>query len=261
MELNKPDIQKLLQTKTIGRDLQVFPEVRSTNDTAFSLALEGGPEGTVVLADSQTGGRGRLNRSWQSPAGQNLYLSVILRPRISPGLSPRISLVAAVAVADALSAFCPGFVSIKWPNDVLLGGRKACGILSELTLGDNSVDFIILGIGINVNMKKEDFDPEHRERSTSIFEETGRIISRREAAVTVLQRLDYWYGVYLAGGFQEIKGQWLSWCAMIGRRCRIGINGEIIEGLAVGIGDNGALIIELGSGEKVTVLTGDATVL
>ena len=151
-------LRKSLSGRLVGQNVIYLKTVDSTNECAFGLAKNGVSEGTVViLADEQTRGKGRLQRVWQSPPGLNIYTSVILRPPIKPAVAPRITLMAGVAVAELLSQCHVKGVSLKWPNDVQIGGRKVCGILTEMKVIGDRVDFVIVGIGLNVNMRKEDF--------------------------------------------------------------------------------------------------------
>ena len=174
MQFDAKALQLRMAGKVIGRLLHYRETVDSTNRFAMGLAREGAPEGTVVLADRQTAGMGRLQRAWQSPPGCNLYLSVILRPPVAPPDASPITLLAGVAVAEAIASVCPaGVVGIKWPNDVQIRGRKVCGILTEMATAGGS-RAVIIGIGLNVNIKRENFDPGHRDSATSLREETGR---------------------------------------------------------------------------------------
>ena len=155
MDFNEQNLAVRLSGKRIGSNIHFFTEVESTNDVLLKLARGGAPHGTVVIAESQTKGKGRLSRQWQSPPGCNIYASIALRPSIKPVYAPQITLMAGVAVADLLSGYCTGGITLKWPNDVQIGGKKVCGILAEMSASDEGrVDFIVVGIGI----------PRHRRR-------------------------------------------------------------------------------------------------
>ena len=167
MNWNLEILEKSLAGKFFGHKLYYYPVTGSTNDEAFKLGIAGALEGTVVIADSQTKGRGRLQRSWHSPVSSNIYTSVILRPQIDPVRAPQISILAGIVVAEVLARYCPDKIKLKWPNDVLLDGKKVCGILSQAKTAVNEVDFIVLGIGINVNINYNQFPKEIQKLATS----------------------------------------------------------------------------------------------
>jgi BirA family biotin operon repressor/biotin-[acetyl-CoA-carboxylase] ligase len=242
-------------TPLCGRD-----SVDSTNRLALELAREGAAEGTVVIADRQTAGRGRLQRAWQSPAGCNLYLSVILRPEVPPEDLAQVTLLAGVAAAEAVAAVCPEGLSIKWPNDLLIRGRKVCGILTEMRT-EAGRHALVVGIGLNVNIGRQDFDPGLRQSATSLREETGRLISREEMAVVLCGRLGFWYDTFLAEGFEPVRREWLARSAMVGQRARVLFRDEVQEGIVTGIDRDGALLIRPDSGSVLRVVAGDATIL
>ncbi len=178
MPLNEASLKKHLAGKFVGHTLYYYEETGSTNDEAFLLGVKGAPEGTALIAERQNAGKGRMQRTWHSPPGANIYTSVLLRPHFSPNHAPQISLAAGVAVADTLEPFCPGAVSLKWPNDVQIRGKKVCGILTQMKTAGGAVDFVVVGIGVNVNWKREEFPEDIREMATSVSMEAGREISR-----------------------------------------------------------------------------------
>lgn len=231
--------------------------VDSTSRLAIDLAREGAPEGTAVVAERQTAGRGRLGRTWESPARLNLYLSVILRPEIPPAEVPRIALVAAIAVAEAIERTSALEPSIKWPNDVLLGGRKAAGILTELEAEADRVRFVVLGIGVNLNATREDFPPELRDKATSIAVEKGHPVDRAAFAAALLARLDEDYDELLVRGFGGLRARYEARHALAGRRVTVaGARG--IEGTVLGIDEEGALLLETDRGVE-RVFSGEVT--
>lgn len=260
MPFDAKALRSMLAGRNLGGLLEYRETVDSTNRVALRLAREGAAEGTVVLADSQTAGRGRLNRSWQSPAGTNLYFSVILRPTVAPPDAAQITLLAGVAVAEAVSSVCHAGVGIKWPNDVRIRGRKVCGILTEMRIEGEEVA-VIVGIGLNVNIRKEDFDAGHKDTATSLREETGRDQSREELFVLLCERLEQWYGAFLKDGFAAVRAGWLLWSEMAGKRVRILFRDEAQEGIVAGIDRDGALLISDGRGELRRITAGDATIL
>jgi BirA family transcriptional regulator, biotin operon repressor / biotin---[acetyl-CoA-carboxylase] ligase len=253
-------VRSVLAGRKIGGLLCYRESVDSTNRVALCLAREGAPEGTVVLADSQTAGRGRLNRSWQSPPGSNLYFSVILRPTVAPADAAQITLLAGVAVAEAVSTFSPAGVGIKWPNDVRIRGRKVCGILTEMrTEGGKAA--VIVGIGLNVNIRKGDFDAGHSDTATSLQEETGREHSREELFVLLCGRLEQWYEIFLGEGFAAIRAGWLLRSEMAGKTVRVLFRDEVQEGVVQGIDRDGALLISHSRGGLRRITAGDATIM
>jgi BirA family transcriptional regulator, biotin operon repressor / biotin---[acetyl-CoA-carboxylase] ligase len=260
MQFDANALRSRLTGRKLGSPLYYREAVDSTNRFAMKLAREGAPEGTVVLADSQTAGRGRLQRAWQSPPGCNLYLSVILRPAVAAPEASRITLLAGVAVAEAIASISPAGVGIKWPNDVRIRGRKVCGILTETATAGGSRG-VILGIGLNVNIMRENFDPGHRDAATSLREETGREHSREEIAILLCERLERWYDTFLHAGFAPIREEWLSRSDMTGKRVRILFRDEVQEGVVEGIDRDGALLIADGQGNVRRITAGDATIV
>jgi BirA family transcriptional regulator, biotin operon repressor / biotin---[acetyl-CoA-carboxylase] ligase len=260
MEFDIHALRSRLAGRKIGSPLHHLETVDSTNRFAVGLAREGAPEGTTVIADHQTAGRGRLQRVWQSPPGCNLYLSVILRPAVAPSEASQITLLAGVAVAETLALLCPEDVAIKWPNDVLIYNKKVCGILAE-TAAAGASRAMIVGIGINVNIRNEDFDPGHRDAATSLLEETGRKHAREDLAFLLFDRLGKWYETFQHDGFAKVREEWLSRSDMAGKRVRISFRDEICEGFMEGIDGDGALLLADGQGNVQRITAGDATII
>jgi len=216
--------------------------VDSTNRLASELARAGAPEGTVVVAEAQTAGRGRLGRTWASPAHLNLYLSLLLRPPLAPAEVPRLTLVAAVAAAEAIEATIGEPPGIKWPNDVLLGGRKAVGILTELEAESERVRFAIVGIGVNVNATAADFPPELRRKATSLALAGGHPIDRAAFAGRLLARLEADYGELVRRGFDALRRRYERYHVLPGRRVRVQ-GAQALAGTVRGIDADGALLV------------------
>ncbi len=242
-------------------EVHYFEAVGSTNTIACQLALAGAREGEVVVADAQTKGKGRLDRVWQSPPGINLYTSMILRPRIEPATAPQITLMAGVAVAELFSGCCTGGVSVKWPNDVLLKGRKACGILTEMKASAGRVDFIILGMGLNINMNPEDFDPTLRAAATSLKIETGKVYDRLEMISTLFDLIEKWYRVFLRTGFPGLRETWLGYADILGKRIKVVYKDEFQTGIVTGIDDDGTIRMQGEDGAGHRVIAGDVHIL
>ncbi len=258
---NEHDLANRLSGRLVGNRVHFLKKVDSTNIYASGLAKAGAPEGTVVIADCQTKGKGRMNRVWQSPPGRNIYTSIVLRPSIETAMAPKITLVAGVAVAGLLSEYCPEGVTLKWPNDVQIGGKKICGILTEMKTSGGKVDFVIVGIGINIRMKKKDFHGEFRDNSTSLIEEVGRDISRSDLTVELYGFMERWYKEFLAVGFGPIKDEWLKYAGIIGKDIKVVLRDDIQEGKAVGIDDYGALLIFDEKDKIKRVIAGDVSLV
>lgn len=244
--------EKLLRTflkcSVFGKQIQLLEKTVSTNNNALSLAFKGAPEGTAVLADCQTGGKGRMSRSWFSPPGKNIYTTVVFRPEMEPALAPQITLVSGVAVADILDKYCPGKVALKWPNDVLIGGRKACGILAESRSTAMRVEYIVVGIGININISEDELDEVLRPIATSLRIETGRDFVREEVAARLYESLEKWYFTFRDSGFAPIREKWLECSGMAGKEISYSSQGQTVKGRVTGMDHDGALLCDVNGG-------------
>jgi BirA family biotin operon repressor/biotin-[acetyl-CoA-carboxylase] ligase len=257
LPLRVDQIQGRLGTNRLGKKIHYFIKLDSTNSHARRLAEQGAQAGEVVIAESQTQGRGRLGRPWVSPPHVNLYLSIILRPKLPPVNAPQITLMAAVALAEALSAFIPVLPAIKWPNDVLAGGKKLAGILTESVCHGERIDFVILGIGVNINYPAESMPDAIRKRATSLISLTGASVSRESVVRRLIQDLDRCYGELEETGFQSLAPRWEARFELRGKKVRVEMTDRIIIGTARGIDRDGALILEDGRGELQRVVAGD----
>jgi len=206
--LRPEEIQRGLETKRLGGKIYYFAEIDSTNVFARKRAQEGGLEGEVVIADSQTRGRGRLGRNWISPPCVNLYLSVILRPRLAPLHAPQITLMSAAALAETVRSFVPFLPEIKWPNDILVGGKKLAGILTESSCNADKILFVVLGIGVNLNFPRDQMPEAIRDSATSIMILTQSPVDRVVFARQLLLNLDRCYGELEEKGFPWIVRRW-----------------------------------------------------
>ena len=245
-------------TKRLGGAMVTCAETSSTNTVAAKLGEEGAAEGTVVLAESQVRGKGRLGRVWMSPPGTNLYCSVLLRPPILPSNAPQLTFLSVVAVVRAIR-FCSKLTPvIKWPNDILVNGNKVAGLLNEMTAETDRVATVVLGIGVNLNMAREQFPDDLRHPASSLFLESGVRVDRIAFTRNLLEALDELYDRYLAGGYPEIRDEWLSCCGIIGKRVCVSDTATPERvGLARGIDENGALLLELCDGTVERVYSGD----
>ncbi len=241
----------------IGHPLFIYQEVASTNDIACDLALKGIREGATVVADAQTRGRGRLGREWFSPRGVNLYLSTILRPPIPPWKGPQLVFLGAMAVVRAVEGL--GLrVEVKWPNDILVKGRKLSGILTEMSSEPERINFVILGIGVNVNMEEEMLPPELKGRATSLRGETGRVVDRARFAASLIHHLNRYYRLFLDQGSAPILDEWKGYSFLDGREVEVLGPGSVLRGIVLGVDDDGALLLRTSHGVE-RVISGDVT--
>jgi BirA family biotin operon repressor/biotin-[acetyl-CoA-carboxylase] ligase len=255
--LTPSEVSPLLTTKWMGRVIHHFYSVDSTNSTAYALAVQGAKEGEIVVAESQRKGRGRLGRKWFSPQLSNLYLSVILRPAIPPQQASLITLMAAVATAGAIERFAGLQPMIKWPNDILLRNRKVAGLLNEIHSEMDRIHFVILGIGVNLNMDEKMFSKEIRRLATSLKRETGQSISRKAFLQTLLEELEVWYETLLKEGATPVLKAWRDKAQIHGRPVRVTFFGEVLLGTAIDVDSDGALILETREGERKRIVAGD----
>jgi BirA family transcriptional regulator, biotin operon repressor / biotin---[acetyl-CoA-carboxylase] ligase len=256
--LHADDLLSLVAgNRVIGRDIRVFQETSSTNDVVDRLARDGVGEGVVVLAESQSKGRGRLGRKWLSPSGTGLWFSVLLRPNLRPQEATQVTVLAATALARALRQHGIGQPAVKWPNDILVGERKVAGVLTELAAEIDRVRYIVLGIGVNVNFTE--IPQELRGIATSVRMETGRAARRAELAASILRELDFDYDRLCQGEFSRIAEEWAGQCATLGRRVSIRVGDRSIHGRAESLDESGALLLRTDHGHLERILGGDVT--
>lgn len=251
-------IRSALTGKNTDRKIVVLEETDSTNIAAKELAASGAPHGTVVAADRQTAGRGRMNRSFVSPSGKGLYMSVVIRPELDMKFVPMITSAAAVAASFAVEKLCGHEVQIKWVNDLYMNGKKICGILTEasLDLEIKSLEYAVVGIGINVRSMKDDFDDELNLRAASVEDETGIVIDRNLLCAEILNNLDIWLGKIEDRSYilEYRRREYLT-----GKYISAEYGGKTISGTAVGIDRNANLMVELPNGEIINLNSGEAT--
>ena len=252
-------LSRLPKVEVIGRDIQVFQETTSTNDVVERLARDGVPEGSVVFAETQTRGRGRLGRRWTSPAGKGLWFSVLLRPAMMPQAVTQITIAAATAIARAIRQKTALSPQIKWPNDILLGPRKVAGVLTELNAELDRVRYVILGVGLDVNLAPTDFPAELRPLATSLAIEAGRQISRAEMAAALLEELDRDYARVRGQQFAELANEWEQQCDTVGCHVSIRLGDRIVAGRAEALDDDGALLVRTEHGHLERIIGGDVT--
>lgn len=250
-------ISKSLTTRWLGRTFHFYNEVDSTNATAMDLAQQDAPEGTVVLAEQQLRGRGREDRSWHSPAGVGIYCSIILRPKLSPAKTMLLTLMTSVAIARAVALETNLSPRIKWPNDILINDKKVVGILLESKVGATEVEHAIIGFGINVNHTPADLPQELLLAASSLFIELGEPVDRSKLISKILAEVEYLYEGLQQGGLAIILEEWRRFSATLGRHVRILQQGELTEGIAVDVTEEGALLVRVEQDSLITVHAGD----
>lgn len=262
--LNTPDLlhaedlrARLGDPRVIGRQIQVFAQTTSTNDAVDRLAGDDAPEGIVVFAEAQSRGRGRLGRRWVSPARKGLWFSVLLRPPLRPWETTQLTVAAATALCRAIRQQTRVSPEIKWPNDLQVRGRKLAGILTELHAELDRVKYVVLGIGVDVNVNATDFPADLRATATSLKIETGRAIARPELATAMLRELDHDYARVCEGRFAEVADEWAAQCSTLGREVSITVGGRLLAGRAEALDETGALLVRTEHGRLEHVLSGD----
>jgi len=257
--LHVAEVKDGLKTKLIGRTLHSFRELTSTNDVAKELARMGAKEGTVIVAETQTCGKGRLNREWISPRG-GLWFSIIMRPKVSPRDAPKLTFMMSVAVAKTLNKLFDLKAEIKWPNDVLVKGKKVCGILTETNTKGASVNFVVVGVGVNANFTMLDFPADLRGSSTTIQEELKREIEREALLRSLLEETERYYNMFTEGKFNTILAEWKHLSKFLDSYVEVKSFDEKIEGWATDIDESGALILKLKDHTLRKIVSGDVTV-
>lgn len=257
--LSEADIRSGIVTRRIGQVIHLLHVVDSTNDEAKALAVRGALEGTVVIADAQERGRGRMGRSWTSPRGVGVYFSVILRPAIQPPAAPALSLLGAVAVAEAIEAVAGLAPGVKWPNDLIVRGRKVGGILGEVAAEASHLHYVVLGIGINVNQTEASFEGELRHTATSLRIEAGRLVDRTAMIRSLCESLDRWYNCFLSEGLAPIIERLRQCCLTLGQKVVARSGDQQLCGLAVDLDHAGALVIRDADQRLHRLIAGDVT--
>ncbi|MBU5444003.1 MULTISPECIES: biotin--[acetyl-CoA-carboxylase] ligase [unclassified Paenibacillus] len=246
-----------MNTKTMGRSIQLVETAASTQTLAQQLAAQGAPEGALVIAEEQTAGRGRMGRSWHSPSGKGIWMSLVLRPRISLQFTPQLTLLAAVAICRSLQKFIPAKVGIKWPNDLLVNGRKICGILLESSAEDERIRHVIAGIGISVNLTEADYPEELRAKATSLRIEAGRKIDRAEIILDIMREFETLYELYHEQGFAPIRTLWELNSVTLNRPITVRTANGSIDCVAKQLDETGALIVLNKDGERLKLFSGE----
>jgi BirA family biotin operon repressor/biotin-[acetyl-CoA-carboxylase] ligase len=258
--LDPADIRRFVRAQGLGSRIECVAETDSTNSDLCAAGRAGAPAGAVLFADGQRRGRGRLGRQWASPPGLNLYGSFLLRPALAMEDVPLVTLAAGVAVAESVEAFAGVTAAIKWPNDVLLERRKVAGILTEMEAAGGRPAFVVVGVGVNLNAREEDFPPEVRALATSIALVSGKSVDRARFAAHLIDALDARYESLLRDGFSSIHPAWSQRDALRGRRVAVQLGDRVLEGVALGLAANGRLRLETGAGME-EIVAGDVSIV
>ncbi|WP_211744977.1 biotin--[acetyl-CoA-carboxylase] ligase [Paenibacillus sp. Marseille-Q4541] len=260
-QYHQDEIMQYVNTNTFGRRVHLLESTFSTQVDAIKLAEEGEKTGTLVVADMQTNGRGRQGKNWFSPAGKGIWMSLILRPELPIRYMPQLTLLTGVAVCSAIRNVTGVEAGLKWPNDILVDGRKVCGILLESATEDNKVRYCIAGIGIDVNLSEQDYPEELSSIATSLKIESGSMISRSKLIGEVMNELEARYEQYEKEGFAPILKEWEALSASLGKQVRTETPNLVIEGKAIGLSDSGGLIVLTKEGKKSTIFSGEVEIL
>ena len=255
----KAKIESLLATKWAGRALSYVPEIDSTNIYAGRLGNEGAPHGTMVVSDKQTAGKGRRGRTWDSPAGENIYLSLLLRPEIAPDKASMLTLVMALAVAEGIREETGADPRIKWPNDIVLDGKKVCGILTEMHAEIGRIHHVVIGVGINVNGSH--FPKEIQETATSLFLQIGKKQNRAVLIVRIMERFEALYEQFADNGdLSGLLGDYNRLLVNVNRLVRVLDPKTAYEGVALGVNEKGELLVRTDDGRVHEVYSGEVSV-
>ncbi len=258
--LNADDLLGLVaRNEVVGRDIRVFEETSSTNDVIERLARDGVKEGVVVFAEAQSKGRGRLGRRWISPARKGLWFSVLLRPGLQPQAATQLTVASATALCRAIREQTTLRPEIKWPNDILINGRKVAGVLTEMGAELDHIKHLTLGIGIDVNLTSSEFPAELRKIATSLRAESGQPVSRIDLAAEVLRQLDLDYSRIRSGQFDAVASEWAGQCTTLGRRVTIHVGTRALTGRAEALDNDGALLLRTDHGHLERIMGGDVS--
>ncbi len=253
-------IRHYLSTKILGQKIHSYQSLGSTNSTAWQLAEQGAPEGTLVVADRQTAGRGRLGRSWHSPPRVGLWFSLILRPEVELTQAPGLSLLTALALAQTIGSHCGIEAKIKWPNDCQIAGKKVAGILTELSSELDRVNFVIVGVGLNVNQTRSDFPRALRSKGTSLALESKHKCHRAEILALFLKEFEHFYLQFKQSGIAPFIKEIERRMALLGQKVKLAVGKEIVTGKVAGLAEDGALLLETKAG-SYRAISGEVSVL
>ncbi len=247
-------------SSTLGRHIHLYDKLESTQIEAHRLVANGSGHGVLVIAEKQTSGRGRMGRPWHSPAGLGIWMSLVITPQISLTFAPQITLLTAVALCRTIRKAVQVDVGIKWPNDLLIGNKKISGILVESSGEDERIRYMVIGVGISCNLQVEDYPPELREKVTSLYIESGKIVDRTKLIAAFLHQFEELYNLYLEEGFAPIRTLWESLTVSLHQPITITNSQGRMEGTMIGIDDMGALIVRRADGSEVHVYSGETNI-
>ena len=260
-ELDQVTLTEIMETQIIGKRIEVHQAIDSTNNRARELALEGVEEGTLIIAETQLEGRGRLGRNWISPKGKGIWMSLILRPNLPPDQAPRITAIAAVAIRKALNRATGLDIGIKWPNDIIIDGKKVCGILTEMHADIDRIHYVVVGMGINVNMTQKDFPTDISSTATSLRIALNRSLDRRQLIALIMEEIEEVYLKYLENrDFEQILHQCRQYSVTLNRSVKVIGRDSTIEGIAIDFDEDGALLVKTHDGNIIKVMSGDVSV-
>ncbi len=246
-----------LNTRVIGREIALFECLESTQTKAHERVAQGAPEGAVILAEQQTAGRGRMGKTWYSPSGKGIWMSMILKPQIPLPHAPQLTLLTAVSLCRAIKRMLNIDIGIKWPNDLLVGGKKVCGILLESSAEDERLRYVVAGIGISANLRREDYPEDLRDKATSLFMESGEIVDRERLIAAFLEEFEKMYELFQEQGFVPIRTLWEALSVSLNRPIRVQTREGWVEGRADSIDDYGALLVHTSDGGELKLYAGE----
>ncbi len=249
---------KGLETEFVGQNLVYHPAILSTNDEARRLARAGAPQGTLVITDYQTAGRGRLERRWEAPAGSSLLMSLVFRPHLAAHQVQRLTMICGLAAVDAIESQTGLQVGLKWPNDLVIGGAKLGGILTEIELEGKRVDHAVVGLGLNVNLDPDQLSQDLLMVATSLSHHLGREVPRLPLLRTLLQATELRYRALEAGRLPQ--AEWAGRLDTLGQSVSVSALGDSFEGVAEGVNEDGALLVRRADGRLETIIAGDVRV-
>lgn len=258
-KLYPDEIRDGLRSESFGRQVYYYDKVTSTNDIAKEWTRQGAPDGSIVVAEEQSGGRGRLGRVWHSPPGKGIFFSVILYPPVQPAIVSQITMVTAVALALAVRTHSGVPAGIKWPNDLLVDGRKLCGILTEMSAEVDRIEYLVVGAGLNVNLTRDEFPADIRELATSLLLETGHSLPRASLLRAMLEEYEKWYQLWLTQGFVPVLEQWKALSVSLRRMVQVHTLNDTWEGWVEDVDESGALLLRLEDGSLQRLVAGEVS--